>query len=91
MIAIIFAKTKTKMSKEQTPITAEEFLDAKGFSMDDFPSIQRYLLIRDLMEQYAQARVLEALERVQNKATIYGVDVSWIETEVKPKYEEKNS
>ena len=51
------------MSKEQTQITAEEFLDAKGFSMDDFRSEQRYLLIRDLMEQYAQAKVLEALER----------------------------
>ena len=47
------------MSKEQTPIKAEGFLDAKGFLMDDFGSYQRYLLIRDLMEQYAQAKVLQ--------------------------------
>ena len=45
------------MSKEQTPITAKEFLKSVGknsYTMD----------IPKLMEQYAQAKVLEALEKL---------------------------
>ena len=79
------------MSKEQTPITAEEYL--KDFSNLKFNGEVRWnntdILI--IMEQYAQAKVLEALEREFSK--LDGIDFSLIggteyyETEVKPKYE----
>jgi hypothetical protein len=62
------------MSKEQTPITAEEFLERIGHDKDVIcesmfgkPYLQSS--VSDLMEQYAQYRekkaVLEALEREQ--------------------------
>jgi hypothetical protein len=53
------------MSKEQTPITAEEFLNINA----DFDMRFCYGKdVEDLMEQYAQAKVLEALEREVPKA-----------------------
>ena len=50
------------MSKEQTPITAKQYLNNKGFNTDG----QHFEVLLDLMEQYAQVKVLEALERVQS-------------------------
>ena len=54
------------MSKEQTPITAEEFLDK-----DEFVNVKGFIkesgtlkTTTSLMEQYAQAKVLEALEPI---------------------------
>lgn len=47
------------MSKQQTPITAEEFLLQKCGQFVRRSNTQWY----ELMEQYAQAKVLEALER----------------------------
>ena len=83
------------MSKEQTPITAEEFLERIGHdkdviceSMFDKPYLQSS--VSDLMEQYAQAKVLEALERefmILNERSGTGAEKEYYETEVKPKYE----
>jgi hypothetical protein len=75
------------MSREQTPITAEEWLIKNDY--------HNLLITSDAMEQYAQAKVLEALEEVIKLSHYveYGgeavdvVEVRDIETEVKPKYE----
>ena len=55
------------MSKEQTPITAEEFLRSKKLLSKKskkfvIRGVWGVCLLNDLMEQYAQAKVLEALE-----------------------------
>ena len=50
--------------KEQTPITAEEFY-TKNATLSDI----------DLMEQYAQTKVLEALEREVPKAFEKGYSI----------------
>jgi hypothetical protein len=73
------------MSKEQTPTVFEMFFKLESH----FPSEVKELYLQKEQEQI-KAKVLEALERVQNKATIYGVNVSWIETEIKPKYQNKD-
>jgi hypothetical protein len=90
------------MSKEQTPITAEEYLFENGFYEDNYLQ-GHYEWIQDVdlydvMEQYAQAKVLEALEREVPKAVAeyhfqYALEIrekdglNYYETEVKPKYE----
>ena len=52
------------MSKEQTPITAEEWLDEEyPYTLDGFEYLEIDKQVLDVMEQYAQAKVLEALER----------------------------
>ena len=52
------------MSKEQTPITAEEFyLQNRGNLLRSNLGTKDFTI--DMMEQYAQAKVLEALEKVQ--------------------------
>ena len=80
------------MSKEQTPITAEEWLDEEyPYILDGFEYLEIDKQVLEVMEQYAQAKVLEALEREFSK--LDGIDFSLIggteyyETEVKPKYE----
>ena len=55
------------MSKEQTPITAEEFLRSKKLLSKKskkfvIRGVWGVCLLNDLLEQYAQAKVLEALE-----------------------------
>jgi hypothetical protein len=78
------------MSKEQTPITAEEWLIKNDY--------HNLLITSDAMEQYAKAKVLEALEREVPKAVAeyhfqYALEIrekdglNYYETEVKPKYE----
>ena len=59
------------MSKEQTPITAEEFLEQRGHDKDVicetcFGKPYQQDSVSDLMEQYAQAKVLEALKPYEN-------------------------
>jgi hypothetical protein len=50
------------MSKEQTPITAEEFyLNNRGDLLRSNLGTKEFTI--DMMEQYANAKVLEALER----------------------------
>ena len=84
------------MSKEQTPITAEEFLKNNfcqnlGLRIDKSHRPDMYA--SDMMEQYAQAKVLEALERefleLGLMAEFYYHDdgLEYYEAEVKPKYE----
>ena len=54
------------MSKEQTPITAEEFLKnnfCQNLGLRIEKSHRPDMYASDMMEQYAQAKVLEALER----------------------------
>ena len=79
------------MSKEQTPITAEQYLNNKGFNTDG----QHFEVLLDVMEQYAQAKVLEALEREVTQAFDIAHDIDtgmtsqeYYETEVKPKYKQ---
>ena len=85
------------MSKEQTPITADyikkEIL--KGLS-EVFRGKTIYMKdIEVSIEQYAQSKVLEALEREVPKAINFYREYKYsedeiqcyIETEVKPKYE----
>ena len=51
------------MSKEQTPITAEEFyLKNRGELLRSNLGTKEFTI--DMMEQYAQAKVLEALEEI---------------------------
>ena len=57
------------MSKEQTPITAEDFIKQSGldtlhFQQSSFKFGNHPLYT--LMEQYAQAKVLKALEDLEN-------------------------
>jgi hypothetical protein len=89
------------MSKEQTPITAEEHLTKGNFQfvVFDFACILKHydkeIMLADLMEQYANAKVLEALEREVPKACNEFTDtripvhacIEYYETEVKPRYE----
>ena len=92
-------------SKEQTPITAEEFyykwqlqdFEHKKIEMPNFTEEE----LLNFGEQYAQAKVLEALEREVVKVYVYKSDAynehrkeiatlyakEYYETEVKPKYE----
>ena len=52
------------MSKEQTPITAEEWLDEEyPYILDGFEYLEIDKQVLEVMEQYAKAKVLEALER----------------------------
>ena len=93
------------MSKEQTPITAEEFyLNNRGDLLRSNLGTKEFTI--DMMEQYANAKVLEALEREVPKA--YGVGYydrvlnsgdtnrkykdrqEYYETGVKPKYKQIN-
>ena len=89
------------MSKEQTPITAEEWLNKEGIEecCDYLPPSE----IAPLMEQYAKAKVLEALEPqrefigelltifngngVPNIRYVTKLINQYYETAVKPKYE----
>ena len=88
------------MSKEQTPI----YDDAKHYLMvEGYPNGEKEL--EEVLEQYAQAKVLEALEPqrefIEELLTIFdgnGVpNIRYVtklinqycETEVKPKYEEE--
>jgi hypothetical protein len=90
------------MSKEQTPITAEEHLTKGNFQfvVFDFACILKHydkeIMLADLMEQYANAKVLEALEKEVIKAcmkynatAIFNKKLAkeYYETEVKPRYE----
>lgn len=72
-------------SKEQTPMPPEEFLD-----QDEFVDVQVFLresgtlrTTTALMEQYAQAKVSEALEKITiflqkvNRDIEYGGDLTW--------------
>ena len=59
------------MSKEQTPI---DFLKEKGMLRGNTTKFVingsfGVVLLNDLLEQYAQAKVLEALERVKSNLT----------------------
>ena len=98
--------------KEQTPITAQEFyykwqlqdFEHKKIEMPNFTEEE----LLNFGEQYAQVKVLEALESEVPKALNRGaylaitkIDIvntgiepyieDYIETEIKPKYEKKNS
>lgn len=90
---------KVKMSKEQTPIDFESFLEQMGYSWNDFDYTSA---IEGLVEQYAQAKVLEALEREFNHKDCININKTFFnscgefdilsaseyyETKVKPKYE----
>jgi hypothetical protein len=79
--------------KEQTPITADQFLSEnyKGYKAMNLGDE-----IEIIMEQYAQAKVLEALEREFNKipyikhynnGIVNTIGSKYYETEVKPRYE----
>lgn len=74
------------MSKEQTPLTAEEIIRQPKYN-----ELKNLILICEAMDEFANAKVLEALEREFSK--LDGIDFSLIggteyyETEVKPKYE----
>jgi len=100
-------KPKTKMSKEQTPMNAEEFLESKGVDIDSRLQIERTggasLTVSYLMEQYANAKVLEALEREVPIAFNedphnrdypaymgYKSGIEYYETEVKLRYQNKD-
>ena len=80
-------------SKEQTPITAEEWLDEEyPYILDGFEYLEIDKQVLDVMEQYANAKVLEALEMVDKRLnenlqviTIFELK-KFIETEVKTKY-----
>ena len=88
------------MSKEQTPITVEELKSkiVKGIS-ELFRGKTIYMKdIENDVEQYANAKVLEALEREFSKVDILMFDEDrssdyaeqgqfYYETAVKPKYE----
>jgi len=77
---------------------AEEFLKERGFEWMDFSSRRQFLLIRDLMEAYANQKVLEALRKEIPKAYDKGnndvsrwhnaktVGKKYYKTEVEPKY-----
>ena len=55
------------MSKEQTPITAEEWLDEEyPYILDGFEYLEIDKQVLDVMEQYAQAKVLEFAEWEQS-------------------------
>ena len=57
------------MSKEQTPLTAEEWLDEEyPYILDGFEYLEIDKQVLEVMEQYAQAKVLEALEREVKQA-----------------------
>jgi hypothetical protein len=78
--------------EEQTPITAEEFyLKNRGDLLRSNLGTKEFTI--DMMEQYAQAKVLEALEREFEGVSIYlGIEErttgkEYYETEVKPNYE----
>ena len=58
--------------KEPTPITSEEFLKGQGIEIQYESIIPTDKAIK-CMEQYAQSKVLEALEREVPKAYINGV------------------
>ena len=82
------------MSKEQTPITAEEWLDEEyPYILDGFEYLEIDKQVLEVMEQYAKAKVLEALERefleLGLMAEFYYHDdgLEYYEAEVKPKYE----
>lgn len=72
-------------SKEQTPITAREFIPKNDNGLYSRRQVEKHA------EEYAQAKVLEALEREFSK--LDGIDftliggIEYYETEVKPKYE----
>ena len=89
------------VSKKQTPITAEEFRNdyAKKLQYLNWDDLCEDLWSKgdamtktenEVMEQYAQAKVLEALEReftnYENNNPNKG-HIEHYETEVKPKYE----
>jgi hypothetical protein len=106
------------MSKEQTPITAEEFRNdyAKKLQYLNWDDLCEDLWSKgdamtktenEVMEQYAQAKVLEALEREVPKAFKTGAEENFVcmcydadqrnfnentyfETQVKPKYQNKD-
>ena len=78
------------MSKEQTPIDFEAYLEKMGYSWNDFDYPSQ---IEGFAEQYAQAKVLEALEEEFDDLMIsdcpcheYKRGRDYYETEVKPKY-----
>ena len=83
------------MSKEQTPITAEEFyLQNRGNLLRSNLGTKDFTI--DMMEQYAQAKVLEALEKEfskipyikhYNNGIVNTIGSKYYETKVKPKYE----
>ena len=53
------------MSKEQTPITAEEWLNEEySYILDGFEYLEIDKQVLDVMEQYAQAKVLEERDRI---------------------------
>ena len=83
---------KREMSKQQTPITAKEWLKQRRIDNGNNHNWEApYInpLTSELMEQYAQAKVLEALEReftnYENNNPNKG-HIEHYETEVKPKY-----
>lgn len=84
------------MSKEETPITAEEWLKQRSIdngSNHNWKDPSNDPRTSDLMEQYAQAKVLEALEREFSDVEILrGIGISrkgidYYERKVKPNYE----
>ena len=87
------------MSKEQTPIIEiiEKEIDSAILMSNDIGQVDRCKRrITELMEQYAQAKVLEALEREFKKIDVQYYESGfgnkeqggkyYYETEVKPKY-----
>jgi hypothetical protein len=79
--------------KEQTPITAEaiarSFLDPCIVNPTEIKDLEKYI------EQFAQAKVLEALEGFAKHLEKTGVFVmldveEYYETEVKPRYQNKD-
>jgi hypothetical protein len=69
------------MSKEQTPIKAEEWMEEMGLPTNR--------TVANIAEQYAQAKVLEVLENLQfNIKGLAHDEIYWlIETKIKPEYE----
>ena len=98
-----------KENKEQKTVTALQFLltetNSPEFTHELDELCENYLCISQIMEQYAQAKVLEALEPqkelIEELLTIFngnGVpNIRYVtklinhyyETEVKPKYKKK--
>ena len=73
------------MSKEQTPIDFEAYLEKMGYSWNDFDYPSQ---IEGFAEQYAQAKVLEALERERGEQTkLFNNWVketfNWVDSDVK--------
>lgn len=82
---------RTKMTKEQTPLTVEEFIEQQNLKLKS--PMEGYVIpfsqLKSMLEQHTQAKVLEALEMAKEYCDEFAIKK--IETEIKPKYEKKNS